>query len=102
MHVSKVGADPGTCPALADHVGLLGCSKRPRNGAAAPGPGARRAAWPARACPKLSVLVAIAVVTDRNAHAPVGSGSNTSPAARRPHQSARKEIDQNGLHHHCM
>ena len=33
-----------------------------------------------KACPKLSVLVATAVVTARNAQAPVGSGSSTSPA----------------------
>ena len=32
------------------------------------------------ACPKLSVLVATAVVTARNAQAPVGSGSSTRPA----------------------
>ncbi len=67
-----------------------------QTGAAAPGPGARPTAWPARACPKLSVFVAIAVVTDRNAHAPVGSGSSTSPAARRPRQSARMAWRETG------
>ena len=34
-----------------------------------------------KAWPKVSVLVVIAVVTARNAQAPVGKGSNTKPAS---------------------
>lgn len=41
--------------------------------------------WKAtNACWKVSVFVKMAVVTARKAHAPVGSGSNTSPATGVP------------------
>lgn len=40
--------------------------------------------WKAmKACWKLRVLVNMVTVTARNAQAPVGKGSNTSPATRR-------------------
>ena len=46
--------------------------------------------WKAvKACWKLRVLVKMVTVIDRNAQAPVGNGSNTSPAAIQILQSAQ-------------